>query len=390
MADILLRHGIFIAPFHYIDESPTISMRRDLELVQWLDQLGYQEAWYGEHHSGGFETISSPELMIAAAAEMTKRIKLGTGVVSLTYHNPLMVANRILQLDHMTMGRIMFGVGPGLLPTDGMMLGVDAKRQRDRMLESLDAILRLFKGEEVTSKTDWFTLDRAKTHLRPYSRPYPEVVVASAFTPSGGMNAGKYGVGMLCVAATGAEGFAKLGSNWEIAKQVAAQHGNVMDPQTLRLVGPMHIAETRDKARENVKFGLERWCHYLDNGSPLVATPWIEEGSDLVDKVMESKFGVIGTPADAIEQIERLQAQQGEFGAFLQLEADWADWDATKKSYELYARYVMPHFAKSNETRKSSYEYLLENAESLKQRRQPGMEAAIAKWEVMKKGLGNQ
>ena len=93
-------------------------LHRDLELVEWLDQLGYDEAWIGEHHSAGFEIIASPELFIAAAAERTKHIRLGTGVISLPYHNPLMVADRIMQLDHKTRGRVMFGVGPGLLPSD--------------------------------------------------------------------------------------------------------------------------------------------------------------------------------------------------------------------------------------------------------------------------------
>src|ERR1700681_260600 len=154
MADVTLRSGIFLAPFHPTEEDPTLAIRRDLELVEWLDQHRYEEAWIGEHHSAGFEIISSPELFIAAAAERTKRIKLGTGVMSLPYHNPLMAANRIIQLDHMTMGRVMFGVGPGLLPSDAMMLGVDPMSQRDRMLEGLIVIMRLFNGETVTEKTD--------------------------------------------------------------------------------------------------------------------------------------------------------------------------------------------------------------------------------------------
>src|SRR5271154_4281947 len=111
---IKLRNGIFLAPFHPLDEDPTLCIQRDLELIEHLDRLGYDEAWVGEHHSAGYEIISSPELFIAAAAERTKRIKLGTGVVSLPYHHPLNVANRMIQLDHMTRGRVMFGAGPGL------------------------------------------------------------------------------------------------------------------------------------------------------------------------------------------------------------------------------------------------------------------------------------
>src|SRR5215472_12223057 len=103
---IKLRNGIFLAPFPPVDEDPTLCIQRDFELLEHLDRLGYEEAWIGEHHSAGFEIIASPELFIAAAAERTSRIKLGTGVISLPYHNPLMVAQRIVQLDHMTRGRV--------------------------------------------------------------------------------------------------------------------------------------------------------------------------------------------------------------------------------------------------------------------------------------------
>src|SRR5687768_7616189 len=109
-----LRAGVFLAPFHPVDEDPTLAIQRDLELMEHLDRIGFDEAWIGEHHSAGYEIIASPEMFIAAAAERTRRIRLGTGVISLPYHHPLMVADRIVQLDHMTRGRVMLGVGPGL------------------------------------------------------------------------------------------------------------------------------------------------------------------------------------------------------------------------------------------------------------------------------------
>src|SRR5882672_12353022 len=99
-----LDFGIFMAPFHRVGENPTYALRRDLELIQFLDHLTFDEAWVGEHHSAGYEIIASPEVFIAAAAERTRNIRLGTGVISLPYHNPLMTANRIIQLDHQTHG----------------------------------------------------------------------------------------------------------------------------------------------------------------------------------------------------------------------------------------------------------------------------------------------
>jgi len=125
MSDHYLRSGIFLAPFHDLPENPTLALERDMELLQLLDRLNYHEAWIGEHHSGGFEIIGSPEIFIAAAAERTRHIRLGTGVVSLPYHNPFMVADRMVQLDHMTRGRAMLGCGPGALTSDAYMLGIE-------------------------------------------------------------------------------------------------------------------------------------------------------------------------------------------------------------------------------------------------------------------------
>ena len=147
-----------------------------MERVVALDRLGFDEAWFGEHHSGGYELIACPEVFIAAAAERTKHIRLGTGVVSLPYHHPLMVADRWVLLDHLTRGRVMFGTGPGALPSDAHMMGIDPVEQRHMMQESLEAILALFRAgptERIDRQTDWFTLRDAQLHIRPYTWPYP-------------------------------------------------------------------------------------------------------------------------------------------------------------------------------------------------------------------------
>ena len=128
-----LRFGVFLAPFHAMDTSPTLFFQRDLELIDYLDRLGFDEAWIGEHHSGGYEMIGAPEVFIAAAAERTSRIRFGTGVKSLPLHHPFILASTMVQLDHMTRGRTMFGVGPGALPTDAAMFGIDTRDTRRMM-----------------------------------------------------------------------------------------------------------------------------------------------------------------------------------------------------------------------------------------------------------------
>ena len=180
MQDRYLRTGIFLAPFHALGENPTLAIERDMELVEHLDRLNYHEAWIGEHHSGGFELIACPEMFIAAAAQRTRHIRLGTGVVSLPYHNPFMLADRMVQLDHMTRGRAMFGVGPGALIHDALQIGIGPGEQRRMMDESFEVIVRLLNGERVNKKTDWFNLTDAQLQLRPYTRPTMELAVAAA------------------------------------------------------------------------------------------------------------------------------------------------------------------------------------------------------------------
>jgi limonene 1,2-monooxygenase len=363
---IPLRHGIFLAPFHSIRENPTLAMERDLQLCQLLDQLGFDEAWIGEHHSAGLETIDSPEMFIAAAAERTKHIKFGTGVVSLPYHHPLNVANRIIQLDHMTRGRIMFGAGPGLLASDALMMEIEPEATRDRLQEGLDVILRLFRGEEVTERTEWYAMREARTHLRPFTHPHPEVCVASAVTPSGGRLAGRYDLGMLCVAAGDRAGFDALDTNWNVACDTAAEHGRNMDRSRLRCVVNMHLAETRDQAVKDIRYGCEEFIRYFNNNQPRFDVP---EGADYVDWVINNKIAVVGTPDDAIERIERLYTKQGEFGCVLLQMTNWADWPALQRSFELYAHYVIPHFARANDNRIASYEWVTNNQAELVEKR---------------------
>ena len=183
----------------------------------------------------------------------------------------------------------------------------------------------------------------ARVHLLPYTQPHPEVCVASAVTPSGGRLAGKYDLGMLCVAAGESAGFDALDTNWAVANEIAAEHGRTMDRQRLRIVLNMHLAETREQAKENIRFGTKQFVDYFNNNMPRLHVP---EGVDPVDWVVEHKVAVVGTADDAIARIERVHEKQGEFGCLLLQAHNWAPWAATKRSYELYARYVMPHFSR--------------------------------------------
>jgi limonene 1,2-monooxygenase len=343
MAHRGMKFGIFLAPFHRVGENPTLAINRDVELLEWLDWLGYDEAWIGEHHSAGWELIALPELIIAAAAERTKHIRLGTGVTSLPYHHPFMVAQRFVQLDHMTRGRAMMGCGPGALTSDAYMLGIEPSTQRPRMLEAMDAIMRLLKCEEpVTMKTDWFEMRDARLHLAPYSDPHFEIAVASTITPFGMIAAGTHGVGVLSIGAGLPGGPEALASQWKIAEEAAAKHGKTMDRKNWRVVVNAHIAEDDEQAMREVTKGerVETMTYFEDT----LGRPPGRADDPLRDGV---KMGttLVGSPETVVKGIKRLlEYSQGGFGGILFRAHEWANREQTLRSYELFARYVMPHF----------------------------------------------
>lgn len=340
-----LKFGMFLAPFHPTGQNPTAALERDLDLVVLLDKLGYDEAWIGEHHSAGYEIIASPELFIATAAERTRRIKLGTGVVSLPYHHPFMTAQRIIQLDHITRGRVMLGCGPGSLPSDASMLGIDPATQRDRMEEALGVILELFRSDEpVTHESDWFTLKNARLHLRPYSPPHPEVAVAAMISPSGPRAAGKYGVSMLSIGATQKAGIDLLGQHWSVMEERSAEFGTIPDRRNWRLVSQVHVAETKDQAYKDVEYGLEAYIEYFRK---VAALPMIPEGTEghPAELMNATGAGVVGTPEDLGDFIDHLiEMSNGGFGTFLIQAHEWANPVATQRSYELIAQHLMARF----------------------------------------------
>jgi limonene 1,2-monooxygenase len=354
-----MRFGIFLAPFHPVPQNPTLRLEQDLELIESMDRLGYDEAWIGEHHSGGYEIIASPEVFIAAAAQRTKRIRLGTGVSSLPYHHPFMLCDRMVQLDHMTRGRVMLGCGPGQLTSDAWMLGIDPADQRRMMEESLEVILQLqTSGEPVTRDAGWFRMRDARLQLRPYQWPHIETAVAGSISPSGPKLAGRHGVGLLSIAATSPEAFALLASHWQVVEHEAAKAGKVADRRSWRLMGPMHLADTKERARENVRYGMERIFDYLGHVLPRPERPPMTF-EETVDFVNGEGSMVIGTADMAVAQIRRLQEQSGGFGTYLLFGGDLADHQATLRSLEIFARDVMPHFNGQLAPVQASYDWLM-------------------------------
>ncbi len=360
-----LKFGAFLAPHHPIGENPTLQFRNDLKLAAHLDELGYDEFWCGEHHSTGWEMIASPEMFLAAAGERTHRIRLGTGVVSLPYHHPFNVAQRMVQLDHMTGGRVIFGTGPGALPSDAHMLGIDPMTQRDRQDEAIGVIRSLLAGERVTHTSDWFTLQDARLQLFPVQEELP-MVAASSISPSGMTLAGKYGMGVLSIGSNSDAGLAALPTQWGFAEEAAAKHGNVVDRKNWRVLMSWHIAETREEARAQAGEGLKLWHNEYQVGTLMRpdAKPFLTAEQALHETAfVEGAAAVIGTPDDLVAAIRKMVSSSGGFGTVLGFAHDWANRENTLRSWDLIARYVMPEVNGMLEGYRASRTHVVENRE---------------------------
>ncbi len=374
-----LKFGIFMGPFHNLGDNPTVALERDLETIQWLDYLDFDEAWVGEHHSGGWETIASPEVFIGVAAERTKNIKLGTGVASLPYHHPLMVTNRMVLLDHLTRGRVMLGVGPGALVSDAYQLGIDPNTQRPRMDESIGIIKRLLTEDEpITHESDWFTLKEARAQLKPYTKPHFPIAVAASQSPSGMVAAGKHGLGVLSVSVVrGGSIASNLGDFWKIAEESAEEHGQQVSRKDWRIVLNVHLADSKKEAMDQAR---EKAAAYqLDYFHKTVGFPFDYDGprDKIIDYMVDNGAWCVGTPDDLIQKIRELQEQTGGFGGFMIQTTEWGNREQVKYSYELISRYVMPHFQGSLKNLKSSQNWVENHREELLDLRNKSLDQAM-------------
>jgi len=364
-----INFGAFLAPYHPLNADPALQLRRDIDLMEHLDHLGFDEAWMGEHHSTGAEIVPAPDLFIAAAAERTERIRFGTGVTSLPYHHPLITADRITQLDLQTRGRLIFGTGPGKIPLDAHMMGINPSNQRRMQGEALEAILPLLRGEVVNMETDWFTLRDARAQLPTYNPAGIEIATASTMSPNGSVLAGTHGLSLLSLAASSPSGFDVLDRNWNVYEKVCAENGHVADRSTWRLVNPMFLAETRADAERAVSRRIDSMAAYV-NRQTGQNPDWAQTPKGIIDQWRNDTLGefgqaIIGTPDEAITQIERLIEKTGGFGTMLILHVDMANWEDTKRSYDLFASEVIPHFKNRNGGREASLQFAEDNRDYL-------------------------
>ena len=354
-----LKFGMLMFPVHRPDHDPTIQLEQDIELAEHADALGFDEFWFGEHHSGGWQIIADPLLMVARAAATTRRIRLGSGVSTLAYHHPKTLLESAVQLDHMTRGRFMFGVGAGALALDSLMLGLDPMKARGAMAESLEAMMLLLAADGPVSYTpkdaDWRLVD-AYLQLEPYSDSL-DIRVAVFNSASGPRLAGRWGLGMISFGAAAAVGLGKenrMALAAQKAEFMAHQYGRTADKGRWSAMSPIHIAPTEKQARDEVRFGLRQYIDYIRQILPM-NVPVDSDIDNIVDTLHTVGHGVVGTPEMAIRHIERIQELSGGVGTFLIEHGGWASHAHTRSSMELFAAEVAPHFTGSTRARQAAY-----------------------------------
>ena len=301
-----LRFGAFVPPHHLpVNYNPTYALQRDVEIIQLMDTIGFDEAWIGEHHSGGGEPIGDPMMFIAHVAAHTKYIRLGTGVVSLPYHNPLWVADRLALLDHLTRGRCMLGLGPGALSTDAAMVGIHPSEQRDALEQDTAVLMHLLTSDEpISIETKRYKLVNARLQLDFFQDPHPEVAAAAIVSPSGPRLAGQHGMGLISIGATMKAGVDVLAMHWDVAEARAKECNKTVSRDKWRLVGLMHIADTKAQAIKDVEYGLREFCDYLQHTASVPQLlPVGNSIEEYIEWAMSTGAAVIGTYKEAIDQI---------------------------------------------------------------------------------------
>jgi limonene 1,2-monooxygenase len=377
------RFGCFTSPLHTPGTDPYLLLQEDLQLAELLDRLGFDEFWVGEHHSGGWASLSSPELFIAAAAQRTRKLKFATGVIGLPYHHPFLVAERAAMLDHLSDGRFILGAGSGAYQADMHMLGIDPACTRKRLAESLEVIQPLLGGKEITAKTDWFEMHDARVQLRPF-RDRVEIVVASAATPFSMELAGRLGISAMshvappwgAIRAGQDIGVGRLPDQWRHLERAA---GRAVDKDSWRLVVPVHVSDSVEQAKKEVLEGWQFQRLDLYNrtlGVPIPAAQIAQEKA--FDYTVAQGGIVLGSPDDCVQAITALAERVGGFGCLLISYQDWAPAAPRARSLELFARQVIPRLKGALDGIEASQDWVSQRREQFVASNASGRAAAMA------------
>jgi alkanesulfonate monooxygenase SsuD/methylene tetrahydromethanopterin reductase-like flavin-dependent oxidoreductase (luciferase family) len=357
-----MRYGYFMMPMHLPGSNLGVTLQTDLSQVERLDELGFGEAWIGEHFTAEWENIPAPDIFIGAALQRTRRIQLGTGVTCLPNHNPFHLAHRIAMLDHLAQGRFFWGIGSGGFPGDFEVAGIDPSTgiQRQVAIDTVDAVLALWDNPQPGKfqQHGWtYTVPtpdlRIQKHvfLKPFQLPHPPIAVAGVTEKSETLGlAGERGWIPMSINFVTPR---VLQSHWNSIAAGAARAGRTPDRNAWRICRAVHVAETDAQARQEAldgALGRDYGKYFL----PLLGQTRglggmkLEESmadSDITLEYLCDKVWLVGSPATVAQKIRTLYEAIGGFGGILIGAADWPDASIWDRSMRLFATEVIPQVA---------------------------------------------
>ena len=343
-----MKFSIFMMPLHYPTENPSLAFDRDIALIHFADELGFDECFIGEHHSGGWETMPAPEMALAKASAHAHRVRLGTSVISVPFHHPFHVAERMAFLDHLTRGRAILGVGPCALVTDKNLFALPTEKLYPMMAESVEIIVRLLESAEpIDYDGQFWQLKQMRLQLRSYQQPRMQLAIASSGNAVSLELAGKFGMIFLSPAGKNVRNNQTKAEQWQKVEAIAAKHGTKTSRDNWRIATCVYLAESREEAWRDVEASIGRDLQYfaaIGLKGPYEAYPGQPLSEITPRSGADRRDWIIGTPEDAIAQIERMQRETGGFGGLMLTTHEWVGTEKMRRSYELFARYVMPYF----------------------------------------------
>jgi len=356
--------GLMFQPLVPPGSNIAYTYQRVLETITLGDSLGFTEAWVGEHHSGGWENVPMPELLLAAAGERTKRIKLGTGVILLPVHNPVLVAERMAMLDQLTFGRAQMAVGPTVLGTDRIMFGIDHATNYERTNEALELILALYTTDgPLTFNGKYYHVDGVELQIKPFQRPHMPIAMPGSSSGNGFRQCGRLGLIPMSPWTYSAK---QLRPHWDVVVQAAAENGRPDPDRSIWRVGrTIHVAETDKQAWDDIRVRARHiYEHYYINlagfGVVLEKDMKMDLDNWTVEELGEKSDWIVGSPDTCRDKLAQFYDEIGGFGTVLMIGDYPTTVDKVHRSMELFVRDVLPHFQEQSTWTKRSEQWSID------------------------------
>ncbi|MSR83632.1 MAG: LLM class flavin-dependent oxidoreductase [Candidatus Latescibacteria bacterium] len=353
-----MKLGTFMMPLHPPEKSRTECFEEDIELVILADELGFTEAWIGQHHTLGWEPIPANDLFIANVFPRTKNIRLGTGVSIVTQHHPANIAVRLAYLDHLSRGRLNCGFGQGGVPTDWELFNLpDPKTQGLMTVEGIDMILKLWQAEAPFDFKGQFWHIKIQNPipelgigmlLKPYQQPHPPIAM-SVIKPQS-MAARMAGQRGYIPISTNLVPVSTVAEHWKTYSAGAQEGGGpTPDRRNWRVSRSVIVGRTQKEAWELARHGafVGSFKYLITILRSLGSLNLIKHDPELPDEAITPEYMlehqcIIGDVQGCIDKLQQVWETTGGFGTLLMISHDWDDREAWRRSMRLLAEQVVP------------------------------------------------